>query len=80
MTPENPRARRPRRRGVRRREIDDSIPSPCVKVCLFKGTPFCDGCLRTQDEIRNWMIMSRSEKLAVLERIAKRKNANAPSA
>ena len=67
------RSRRANRRGARRREIDYSVPSPCVKVCMFKGTPFCDGCFRTQDEIREWMIMTREEKLSVLERIALRK-------
>lgn len=40
---------------------------------MFKGTPFCDGCFRTQDEIREWLVMTREEKLAVLDRIAERK-------
>ncbi len=65
--------RRRNRRGSRRREIDYSVPSPCVKVCMFEGTPFCDGCNRTMDEIREWMIMSREQKLTVLANIAVRK-------
>ncbi len=65
--------RRQNRRGSRRREIDHSVPSPCVRVCQFKGTPFCDGCYRSQDEIREWMIMSRADKLLVLDNIVERK-------
>ena len=41
---------------------------------MFAGTPFCDGCYRTMDEIREWMIMSREQKLTVLENIAVRKS------
>ena len=67
--------RRQNRRGSRRRELDYSVPSHCVQVCMFAGTPFCDGCYRTMDEIREWMIMSREEKLVVLEKIAVRKEA-----
>ena len=74
MSDEPRRNRRQTRRGAKRREIDYSVPSPCVKVCMFKGTPFCDGCFRTQDEIREWMIMTREQKLEVLERIAERKS------
>ena len=64
---------RNRRSRGRRRELDNSVPSPCVRVCEFKGTAFCDGCYRTQDEIREWMVMTRDEKLAVLSKIAERK-------
>lgn len=31
------------------------------------------GCQRTADEIREWMIMTRAEKLAVLSRIDARR-------
>ena len=71
---EEPRTRRQTRRGSRRRELDYSVPSPCVKVCQFQGGEFCAGCYRNQDEIREWMIMTREEKLAVLDRVAERKS------
>lgn len=74
MTEEITRSRRPSRRRKQRPEIDHSVPSPCVKVCQFSGTEFCDGCFRNIDEIREWMIMSREEKLLVLDRITQRKN------
>ncbi|NKB60926.1 MAG: DUF1289 domain-containing protein [Gammaproteobacteria bacterium] len=54
-------------------QIDTSIPSPCVAVCQFNGEPFCQGCYRNIDEIREWMIMSKEQKLAVLDAISKRR-------
>ena len=73
MTEQLTRARPPSRRKKKRPEIDYSVPSPCVKVCQFSGTEFCDGCFRNIDEIREWMIMSREQKLVVLDNIAERK-------
>ena len=69
------RARPASRRKKKRPEIDHSVPSPCVKVCQFGGTEFCDGCYRNIDEIREWMIMSREQKLLVLDKISVRKQA-----
>ena len=67
-------ARRSRRQRTRRAEIDRSIPSPCISVCqIDEETNFCIGCYRDIDEIRDWIIMSAEEKIAVLERVADRK-------
>ncbi|MXZ80915.1 MAG: DUF1289 domain-containing protein [Gammaproteobacteria bacterium] len=70
-----PRARRQNRRRSGRtvRRFDTSVPSPCLSVCTFDGEPFCRGCYRNADEIRDWMIMSREQKLAVLEQVAERR-------
>jgi predicted Fe-S protein YdhL (DUF1289 family) len=46
-----------------------------VKVCQFSGGDFCDGCYRNIDEIREWMIMPREQKLLVLDKISERKSA-----
>ena len=73
MTEELTNTRRPSRRKKKRPDIDHSVPSPCVKVCQFGGTAYCDGCFRNIDEIREWMIMSREQKLLVLDNITKRK-------
>ena len=68
------RAPRVRRRNTPKPEIDRSVPSPCVMVCsLDSETGFCEGCLRSMDEIREWVILSREEKLAVLEKVKTRK-------
>jgi predicted Fe-S protein YdhL (DUF1289 family) len=73
MTEESTRTRSPSRRKKKRPEIDHSVPSPCVKVCQFSGSEFCDGCYRNIDEIREWMIMSREQKLLALDNISVRK-------
>jgi len=48
-----------------RRPSVGSTPSPCVKVCRI-GDGYCAGCLRTVDEIRDWMIMSDYEQKKLL--------------
>lgn len=72
--PTTPARRQNRRRNGRTvRKFDTSVPSPCLSVCTFDGEPFCRGCYRNADEIRDWMIMSREQKLAVLEQVAERR-------
>jgi len=62
-----------RRRPRQSRNIDHSIASPCIKVCQFKSDELvCKGCYRSQDEVRNWMIMSKEDKLASLAQAALR--------
>ena len=76
-------ARKPQRRGGRAGRagatvtlMDETVPSPCVAVCAFNGESFCQGCYRNQDEIREWMIMTREQKLEVLDRISDRREAD----
>ena len=65
--------RKNRRRRAKPLVIDRSVPSPCQAICRFDNQPFCVGCYRNADEIRDWMIMSRQQKLEILEKIAIRK-------
>jgi len=65
-----------RRRARPVRNIDHTIPSPCVKVCQFKKDELvCKGCYRSQGEVRNWMIMSKDDKLKSLAQVALRQAA-----
>ncbi len=73
--PASDRRERRRRRPRRPLMIDNSVPSPCLSVCRFDGEPYCIGCFRDIDEIRDWMIMTRKQKLAVLERLPARRRA-----
>ena len=42
------------------------VPSPCQSVCIMHpGTGWCEGCLRTIDEIAAWSRMDNPDKLAV---------------
>ena len=62
-----------RRRGLKAaRQIDTSVKSPCISVChMNEGV--CVGCLRTIDEIRDWMIMTADEKRSVLALVEQRR-------
>ena len=68
-------ARKRRRRNVTRKVPDTSVPSPCIGLCtLDNNAGLCDGCFRNIDEIREWIIMDRDEKLAVLARLEQRRD------
>ena len=57
-----------------RKVIDNTIPSPCIGVCaLVPGELLCGGCLRTTDEIRDWIIMDTAEKQSTLQRVEVRR-------
>jgi uncharacterized protein len=46
------------------------VPSPCINVCRMNAaTGWCDGCLRTIDEIANWSLLDDAEKRAVWDAI-----------
>mgnify|MGYP003558364517 CR=1 FL=1 len=43
-----------------------SVPSPCVSVCrMDAASGWCEGCLRTIDEIAAWSVLSDDDKRAV---------------
>jgi uncharacterized protein len=51
-----------------------AVPSPCISVCTMNPTTgWCDGCLRTIDEIANWSQMGDSERRAVWLRLDARR-------
>ena len=56
------------RRGQRDRNQWDDIKSPCVKICNLENG-ICIGCGRTQDEIREWVIMTDSQREEIMERL-----------
>jgi predicted Fe-S protein YdhL (DUF1289 family) len=50
------------------------VPSPCVQVCtLDPVTGWCRGCLRSIQEIADWVEMTADEKRATLARIELRR-------
>jgi len=43
-----------------------AAPSPCISVCrIDPASGWCEGCLRTIDEIAHWSLYDDEEKLAV---------------
>jgi predicted Fe-S protein YdhL (DUF1289 family) len=50
------------------------VKSPCINVCrLHAGTGWCEGCLRTIDEIAAWGAMDDRLKRDVLARLVERR-------
>lgn len=43
--------------------------SPCLHICKLDASNLCIGCLRTLDEITDWLIYTPEEKQAILDRI-----------
>jgi predicted Fe-S protein YdhL (DUF1289 family) len=67
-------AARERRRAERRRLLASGPPSPCVSVCQMDPmTGYCIGCLRTIDEIRDWIISTPDERQKILDQLPGRK-------
>jgi predicted Fe-S protein YdhL (DUF1289 family) len=58
------------------------VPSPCVGICaLDAGTGWCDGCLRTIDEIAAWGALDNRARREVWKRLpARRASRDAASA
>ena len=56
------------RRGQRNRIRWEDIKSPCVKICTLEDG-VCIGCRRTQDEIREWVIMTDNQREKIMERL-----------
>lgn len=55
-------------------EADDGdhacVPSPCINVCrMDASTSWCEGCLRTIDEIAAWSTFDDDAKRAVWDAI-----------
>lgn len=47
-------------------ELATPVPSPCVSLCkMNRDTGFCEGCLRTIDEIVAWSGADDDYKRAV---------------
>ena len=52
---------------------NETVPSPCISVCrMDAATGWCEGCLRTLDEIAGWGMQDDSVRRAVWQRIEQR--------
>ena len=53
--------------------VDKTVDSPCIKVCTYdEEEEFCIGCYRTKQELQDWLIMTRQQKLEVFKKIEER--------
>lgn len=46
-----------------------SIPSPCLNLCSMGGDGYCEGCLRTIEEIATWGTLSDEEQLHIITEV-----------
>ncbi len=52
----------------------EPVASPCINVCrMHAGTGWCEGCLRTIDEIAGWGGLDAGERRQVLQRLPARR-------
>jgi predicted Fe-S protein YdhL (DUF1289 family) len=50
------------------------LPSPCINVCrMDAATGWCEGCLRTLDEIGAWSVLDDADKQAVWKQLRERR-------
>jgi hypothetical protein len=60
------------------------VASPCINICrMHAATGWCEGCLRTIEEIATWGRLDDAGRRAVLERLPARRiawNARQPGA
>ena len=55
------------------KQVDKTVDSPCIKVCTYdEEEGFCIGCYRTKQELQDWLIMTREQKLETLKKIEER--------
>ena len=43
------------------------VLTPCIGVCTLDPAGYCDGCLRTGNEIAGWMSMSDEQRLHMMD-------------
>jgi predicted Fe-S protein YdhL (DUF1289 family) len=53
-----------------------AVPSPCISVCrIDPAAGWCEGCLRTIEEIAHWSVFDDDEKRAVWAELKRRRGA-----
>jgi predicted Fe-S protein YdhL (DUF1289 family) len=53
-------------RAVEARSVASDVPSPCISICrMDPSSGFCEGCLRTIDEIAAWSRMDDAGKRGI---------------
>jgi hypothetical protein len=52
------------------------VPSPCINVCrIDEQSGWCEGCLRTLDEIAVWSVLADEQKRDVWVDLRERREA-----
>ena len=57
------------------KKVDKTVESPCTNVCKYDTKEeFCIGCYRTKEELQDWWIMTREQKLETLKKLKERQH------
>ena len=52
------------------KQVDKTVDSPCIQICTYdEEEEFCIGCYRTKQELQDWWIMTRKQKLEALKKL-----------
>jgi predicted Fe-S protein YdhL (DUF1289 family) len=63
-------------RAIEARGMQRDLPSPCISICrMDAASGFCEGCLRTIEEIAAWSRMDNADKRRVWRAIELRAEA-----
>lgn len=47
--------------------VEAAVLSPCIGVCQLRADGYCEGCLRTGDEIARWLAMGERERRRIMD-------------
>ncbi|CAG9177832.1 hypothetical protein LMG23992_03579 [Cupriavidus laharis] len=60
-------------RRARSAQTAQPVPSPCRNVCrMDAASGYCEGCLRTIEEIAGWSAMSEDDKRRIWAQLPQR--------
>jgi predicted Fe-S protein YdhL (DUF1289 family) len=51
------------------------ILSPCIGICRLGSDGWCEGCLRSGDEIARWVAMGEAERHRLMEEVLPQRQA-----
>jgi len=51
------------------------ILSPCVGICHLGADGYCEGCLRSGDEIARWIAMGEAERRHLMDEVLPQREA-----
>ena len=55
------------------KQVDKTVDSPCIQICTYDDEEeFCIRYYKTKQELQDWLIMTREQKLEVLKKIEER--------
>jgi len=60
---------------VKKSTFETAVQSPCINICDLDDDSICLGCYRAIEEIAGWGMLDNSEKLEIIEKSEKRREA-----